>query len=212
MDKRFLATIAIISALISFSTLFSPLAKAVSVSPKVQQVIEFAGKNQHTMAEDALKDLTTKEKDELVQYIEANYTSVPPLYYIKMADHVLKTDKDKAALWFYIGKVRAYEDVMMCKDKTAQSQLDILQYFAPKTTKYIFSKNKDKSYMADLLQKVLDWDISHKNRTNPIWACYQGISASTKTPELKSEDLRQKVLDNVRDELNESIMKYKKLD
>lgn len=185
---------------------------ASASTPKIQQLVEYINTNQHSMAENLLKDFTNKDKDDFVEYIKANNATLPPLYYIKMADHILKTDKDQAAMWFYIGKVRAYEDVMMCKDKTSQAQLDIYPLFAPKTVKYIYSRNKDKSYMANLLQRVLDWDVNHPNRINPIWACYQGMSAYTKTPELKTDVQRSKVIDNVRDELKESIIKYQKLD
>ena len=211
MTKKFLVTTMVLSLLIGGITFTCSNAYADTLSPKVQQLVTAINQNNHSSAEDTLKTLTSKEKDEFINYINTNEAKVPPLYYIKMADYILKTDKDLAAKWYYIGKVRAYEDVMMCKDKTAQSQLDILQYFAPKTVKYLFSRNKDKSYMAGLLQSVLDWDIAHQDRINPIWACYQGISAATKTPELKSETQRQKAVENVRDELKESILKYQKL-
>ena len=211
MTKNFLVTSMVLSLLIGGTTFTCSNAYANTLSPKIQQLVTAISQNNHSSAEDTLKTLSTKEKDEFIAYIKNNETKVPPLYYIKMADYILKTDKDMAAKWYYIGKVRAYEDVMMCKDKTAQSQLEILQYFAPKTVKYLFSRNKDKSYMADLLQSVLDWDIAHQNRINPIWACYQGIGAATKAPELKTEAQRQKAIENVRDELKESIIKYQKL-
>lgn len=213
MTKNFMTVVITLSVIAAGAAFTNIEAIADTLSPKVQQVIEYVDQNKHSLAEDVLSNMSSKEKDEFISYIEKNDAAVPPLYYIKMADYILKTDKDKAALWFYIGKVRAYEDVMMCKDKTSQAQLAIYQQFAPKTVKYLFSRNKDKSYMAALLQQVLDWDIAHENRYSPVWACYQSLTATTKTPEIvKNDEQKQKIIDNVRDELKESIIKYQKLD
>ena len=68
---------------------------------------------------------------------------------------------------------------MMCEDNTAKGQLNIYPTLAPKTLKYLSTKINNKKYVANLMQKTLDWDIAHPNRYNPIWACYHGISAHT---------------------------------
>ena len=197
-------------ALLVFGGMFTNqyCASAAELSPKVQQLVQYIQKNNHASAEDILRTLTVKEKDEFIEYIKSNNATIPPLYYIKMADYVFKTDKDEAALWYYIGKVRAYEDVKMCKDKTSQAQLSIYPKFAPKTVKYVFSRSQDKAYLADLMQQTLDWDIQHPQRVSPVWACYQGISAQAKPPELVSEQQRAKVIEQVRGELIETINKY----
>lgn len=206
--KIIMAALAI--GLLSSGTMFTNSFSAIAadLSPKVQQLVQYIQQNNHASAEDSLKNLSPKEKDEFLEYVKTNNATIPPLYYIKMADYVYKTDKDQAALWYYIGKVRAYEDVKMCKDKTSQAQLNIYPQFAPKTVKYIFSKSQDKTYFADLMQQTLDWDIQHPQRVSPIWACYQGISGQSKQPELVSEQQKTKVIEQVRSELMDTINKY----
>ena len=80
---------------------------------------------------------------------------------------------------------------------------------APKTLKYVATKVNDKKYIANLMQKALDWDIAHPQRVNPIWACYHGISAFMSKPELLPEKEYTVVQNKVRAEIKESINKYK---
>jgi len=192
-----------------------PLSKQVDaavtqLSPKVQQLIDFSEKNEASEAANLFAQLSNKEKDELANYIEYNSDKVSPAYFIIMADHIYKSNKDKAALWYYIGKFRSYEDTLMCKDKTSQSQLEVYPMLAPKTLKYVATKVNDKKYIADLMEKALKWDIDHPERINPIWACYHGISAFMKKPELLPEKEYSVVQDKVRAEIKESIEKYRK--
>lgn len=210
MSKKFIMTALLLGAIMG-GLLTSQIKTPANteLSPKVAQLVGYIRQNNHSSAEDVLKGMSVKEKDEFLAYIRQNTAAVPPLYYIKMADYVFKTNKDEAALWYYIGKVRAYEDVMACKDKTSQAQLEIYPMFAPKTVKYISSRAKDRTYIADLMQKTLDWDIKNPNRVSPIWACYQGMGASIKTPELVSEQHITKSTAQVRDEVRETIKKYR---
>lgn len=211
MKIKFIITLALVALLsnIVTSDCYSASADAV-LTPNVQKLVGFIQDGNHSSAEDVLKSLSNKERDEFIDYVKSHEDEVPPLYYIKLADYVYKSDKDEAALWYYIGKVRSYEDVMMCKDKTSQAQLDIYPLFAPKTLKYISTKVNDKAYLANMLQQTLDWDLAHADRVNPIWACYQGLGAYSKTPELKSEKQQIKILENVREDIQDSIRKYRK--
>ncbi len=184
-------------------------ANAAALSPKVQHLVDFAAKNEGSETATMFAQLSNKEKDELAKYVEFHSEKVPPVYFIIMADHVYKSNKDKAALWYYIGKFRAYQDTMMCQDKTSQSQLEVYPMLAPKTLKYVATKVNDKKYLADLMQKALDWDIGHPNRVNPVWACYHGISAFTKAPKLIPNTEYEKIQNQVRDEIRASIKKYK---
>ncbi|MEE3350124.1 MAG: hypothetical protein VZR09_08810 [Candidatus Gastranaerophilaceae bacterium] len=182
---------------------------STKLSPKVQQLIDFSEKNEASEAANLLAQLSTKEKDELAKYIEFNSEKVPPVYFIIMADYIYKSNKDKAALWYYIGKFRSYQDTLMCKDKTTQSQLEVYPMLAPKTLKYVATKVNDKKYIANLMQKALDWDIAHPNRVNPVWACYHGISAFVSKPELLPQKEYTNIQNKVRNEIKESINKYK---
>jgi len=196
--------------LVTGSTYFvSSQAKAAALSPKVQQLVDFSQKNEASEAANLLAQLSSKEKDELANYIEFNSEKISPVYFIIMADYIYKSNKDKAALWYYIGKFRSYQDTLMCKDKTSQSQLEVYPMLAPKTLKYVATKVNDKKYIANLMQKALDWDIAHPQRVNPIWACYHGISAFMSKPELLPEKEYTVVQNKVRAEIKESINKYK---
>ena len=181
----------------------------VMLSAKVQQFVNYVKNNNSYEASNLYAQLSAKEKNELSDYIENNSDSVPPVYYIVMADHIYKTNKDKAALWYYIGKFRSYQDILMCKDKTAQSQMEMYPLLAPKTMKYVSTKVNDKKYIADLMEKALNWDITHSKRVSPIWACYQGMGAFNKTPELLPNNEYTSVQDKVRAEIKDTIKGYK---
>ncbi len=209
MKKNLIITAAILCLLSGTAFIANEKANAAALSPKVQHLVDFAEKNEGSEAASMFAQLSNKEKDELANYVEFHSEKVPPVYFIIMADHVYKSNKDKAALWYYIGKFRAYQDTMMCKDKTSQSQLEVYPMLAPKTLKYVATKVNDKKYLAGLMQKALDWDIAHPDRVNPVWACYHGISAFTKAPKLIPESEYTKVQEQVRDEIRASIKKYK---
>ncbi len=209
MKSKIITFALALSLLAGTGVFISTQVKAASLSPKVQQLIDFSEKNEASEAANLLAQLSTKEKDELANYIEFNSDKVPPVYFIIMADHIYKSDKDKAALWYYIGKFRSYQDTLMCKDKTTQSQLEVYPMLAPKTLKYVATKVNDKAYIANLMQKALDWDIAHPQRVNPIWACYHGISAFMNKPELLPESEYTVIQTKVRNEIKESINKYR---
>jgi len=180
-----------------------------TISPKLEKIKTLLQQQKSGDATTLLNQLTPKEAEELASYVEFKSQEVPPIYFIFLADSVYKNDKDKALLFYNIGKVRAYEDVMMCKDNTAKAQLSIYPSLAPKTIKYLSTKIKNKKYIADLMQKTLDWDTSHPDRYNPIWACYHGISAKTNgQPQLIEESKRAAVIENARQELKDTIKKY----
>ena len=69
------------------------------------------------------------------------------------------------------------EDSSICKSKTAHDALAELPYLAPKTNQYI-SKMNNKA-LANVLQKVLTWDIQYSKRPDPKWVCYCGLDVMT---------------------------------
>ena len=72
MTKKFLVTTMILSLLIGGITFTSSNAYADNLSPKVQQLVTAIAQNNHSSAEDTLKTLTSKEKDEVINYINNN--------------------------------------------------------------------------------------------------------------------------------------------
>ena len=185
-------------------------AAAIELSPKTRQIINNANQKEDIIKSvETLNQLTAKELEEFTQYIEFHSEQVPPVYFILMADYIYNTDKDKAALWYYIGKLRSYQDVMMCLDTTAQSQVKLYPIFAPKTLKYLSKKENNKKYIINLFQKTLDWDNAHPERVEPIWACRLGISAKTAVPQIDPNKNRKVVIEETRKDLAETIQKLK---
>jgi hypothetical protein len=196
---------------LAFGGVLQNFALAAELSPKTRQVIDNAGEKDDLLKSiESLNRLSPKELEEFTQYIEYHSQEVPPVYFILMADYIYNTNKDKAALWYYIGKLRSYQDVMMCADTTAQSQVKLYPAFAPKTLKYLSKKESNKKYIINLFQNTLDWDSKHPQRVEPVWACRLGISAKTTTPQIDPKKNRQDVINTTRNDLTETIQKLQK--
>ncbi len=151
-------------------------------------------------------EFSAKDMENFVQYIDIHPETVPPIFYIASADYYIYTkNPDKAALWFYVGRLRAEEDIWMCKDKTASSQFAAYNQLAPGTVKYLSKKLKDKKYALELLKNVLTWDEEHPQRIGPIWACYHGIEAFEHEPELLPESDFPKIKQYVRGKYQASV-------
>lgn len=208
IKKSFFAILIVMVLLVSICGL--TVSAAQKLSPKVKQLADYAKELESGKAIDTYSQLSSKERDELAVYLEANSQNFPPLFFMIMADHVYKSDKDKALEWYYIGKIRSYEDVYMCKDKTAQAQVSQYPKLAPKTLRYLSTKLQDKKYIAKILKKALDWDISHSDRIDPVWACYHGLSAFSQEPELIDQKKRSDVYKKFRKEMQDMINKYNK--
>lgn len=185
----------------------------VKTSPKVKQIISYSKKGENDKAVTEFKQLTPKELDELTNYIEANPGSLPPIYFVMLADNIYEKDKDKAVFFYSFGKVRATEDVRMCKDTSAREQLYIYSMIAPKTVTYMSGKNKDYDYIDNLYKKVIEWDNKYKDRVSPIWACYHGIQAFQKSPELLPDsefiNIQKEVQDNIKN-VSQKLKEYHK--
>ncbi len=178
-------------------------------SPKIINMAKYSQSGNNTKALGIYKTLSNSEKDELVKYLEKYPEKFPPIFYILVADYIYATDKDKAVLWFYIGKIRSYQDVFMCKDKTSRGQLVFYPQMAPKTLQYMSQKSSDTKYTTNILQQSLDWDDAHPNRISPIWACYHGIEAYTKKPELVPKEEYPKIKKQIREQIETTIKSHK---
>lgn len=156
------------------------------ISPNVKKMISLAQDNQASTAIDMFKAFTPEEYTEFESYLDENPDKISPFYYIAMADKVFEHDKDKAVFYYYFGKLRATEDVMMCKDTSARGQLGMYPMVAVNTLTYVRDvKMEDTQYFIDFMQKTLDWDNKYTKRVSPIWACYHGALVFTgKKPEL----------------------------
>ena len=156
------------------------------------------------VAADAMKvfdSLNNDELDELVDFLDKYPEKLPPFFYMSIADHIYKTDKDKAVEWYYIGALRALEDAFACKDTTARRQIGIYPMLAPDTVEYGTTKFKDADYKYRIIKKAVNWDIAHSKRYDPIWACYHGIEAFEKQPQVVSYSERKKIISYVRSRL-----------
>lgn len=174
-------------------------------SEKVQSIAKYFEVGQNDKAMDVYNSLSDNEKNEFVDFLEEYPDKLPPLFFITTADHVYKTDKDKAVFFYFLGKLRAAEDVVLCKDTTAASQLGVYPMLAQNTLRYVASKIEDGDYSIDFMQKTLDWDDSHPKRFNSKWACYHGIEAFSHDPELIDEKDFNKKRNEVRAQVQEAI-------
>lgn len=167
----------------------------IKYSSKITNMAEEMAKINADYVMDTYYSLSDSEMDEFVAYLEEYPENFPPFFYILTADHIYKKDKDKALLWYFIGTIRSYEDVCMCKDITARSQIQVYPMIAAKTTEYLQTKGEA---IPDIVQTALDWDKTHKDRFDPTWACYHGMNAFYQKPELVSKWKRPKIKYDVR--------------
>ena len=174
---------------------------SVKISPRVKQIITYSQNGENGKAVLLYKQLNPKEIDELTKYLEMNPGSLPPIYFVMLSDNTYDKDKDKAVFFYSFGKTRAMEDVSMCKDTTARQQMYMYGMMAPKTVNYMTSKNKDYDYIENLYNKVIEWDNKYTDRISPIWACYHGIQAFQKQPELLPESEFPKIQKEIQDNL-----------
>ncbi len=156
----------------------------IKLSPKVKQIIKYAKKNNMSQSIELYRTFNKKEVNEFAQYLERNPGKLPPLYFVMTADQVYDTDKDKAVFMYNFGKIRAMEDVRMCKNTSAKHQIMFYGLMAPKTLKYMQSKAADTDYVSALYNKVIEWDNLYTDRVSPAWACYHGIQTFSRRPEL----------------------------
>lgn len=119
--------------------------------------------------------LTIEEKEKILDDAFQNPQKYEPLYYTALSNVYLKTDKDKAAFSYMLGLLRSTQDVSMCKDITARSLISVYPTIANDTAEYI-SKMDNEKYKK-IKKEVVNWDIAHKERYNPQWACYHGLES-----------------------------------
>ena len=175
----------ILFLLFGFIFLFCGCISQEKLSPNVETMIKFSKEGKADKSIQFFKNFTDKEYNEFEKYLDLHPGDLPPIYFIYMADKVFEHNKEKAIFYFSFGKLRAMEDVLMCKDKSAQGQLGIYPLLAEKTTIYHSTLN-DIKLDIDIMQKTLDWDDRYTERVSPIWACYHGgqIFVDNNPPEL----------------------------
>lgn len=184
--------------------------KTCEYSKNICSILQYSKENQTAKAIDLYKQLSESEKNEFVALLERQPGIVPPFYFIDLADYVYKTDKDKAVFFFYFGKLRATEDVLMCKDETARAQLSVYPLMAPDTLDYMSTKYDDMNYIPAVLQKTIDWDNANPERVSPIWSCYHGLDAFSQEPVLLDADKFPKIQKKVQKIVKNSIKEFKK--
>lgn len=180
-----------------------------ALSPNVKEFVNLETEGERAKALQIYKSFTDAEKAEFAKYLEKNDEKFPPFYFVAMADFVFKSDKNKAVLWYNIGKIRSIQDVRMCKDTSARGQTAMYALIAPDTTTYMqqTQKSGDRKFMINTLKEVLEWDKAHSKRVNPIWSCYHGAQAFYKPgpPELLPENEFPKIQKEVQSGVEELI-------
>ena len=119
------------------------------------------------------KQMPEKKKNEIINSVKNYSADILPIYYIAIAEDIYPTNKNLASFLYALGRYRSIQDVMVCADKSAYQAARMLPLVAPKTAAYISKMNSND--LADLLQKVLDFDLKNPNRPDPKWICYHGV-------------------------------------
>lgn len=119
------------------------------------------------------KQMPEKKKKEIINSVKNYSADILPIYYVAVADDIYAYNKNLASFLYAIGRYRSIQDVMVCADKSAYQAARMLPLVAPKTAGYISKMNSND--LANLLQKVLDFDLKNPNRPEPKWICYHGI-------------------------------------
>ncbi len=213
MKKIVAVSVLVIVVIAIFAVIFANMNNSYTMG--VKQLIYLIENNEGAKATELfLYSFKEKDYESLIKLIDKENEKIPPLYIMLVSDYIYTKNKDKAIENFYIGRLRAKEDVFMCKDTTARQQLYLYSNAAPETVRYaeqrIFIQN-DKEFLAKVLKKALDWDKSHPKRHDPTWACYHGIDSFYKSgkPELVSEQERGKIILNERANVMDAIKELK---
>lgn len=130
------------------------------------------------------KNMPQTKKDEYINSVKNYSDNILPIYYIAVAEDLFSSDKNLAAFLYAAGRFRVVQDAAVCKDTSAYQAINILPEVAPDTSNYI--ANMSDSELANLLQKVLDWDEKHSNRPDPKWICYHGMEVFTNNGKVRT--------------------------
>lgn len=208
MKKNLFVTLLILSALL---TTGCTRAQEENLSKNVKAMVKYAKENRTAEAHNLYKAFNNSEIKEFAQYLEQNPGALPPLYFIIIADEVYKTDKDKAVFLYNFGKIRAIEDVRMCKDTSASQQTMFYGMMAPNTLSYMQSKATDVNYVSEIYNNIIKWDNKYTNRVSPIWACYHGIQAFNGEPELLPASEFKKIQNDMHKDLSTAAETIKQM-
>lgn len=150
------------------------------------------------------KQMPEKKKKEIINSVKNYSADVLPIYYIAVAEDIYPTDKNLASFLYALGRYRSIQDVMVCADKSAYQAAHMLPLVAPKTAVYISKMNSND--LADLLQKVLDFDSKNPNRPDPKWICYHGIEVFSNKGKVST--IPKDEWDKNKNTMRESTSKY----
>ncbi len=207
MKKIIISALIILAMGFTFTSAYS----AQKLSENVKKAIKYMETGQNGLAVQAVKNFDFYEKKDFINYIKENPDKTVPVFYIIMADEIYKTNKDEAVFWFSFGKLRAVEDVRMCKDESAGQQVAIYGMLARNTVKYM--NEKGNQYILEQLEKAVEKDEKTLLRPAPTWACYHGISAFSgkvdTLPQSKFEDIKKETRENYINSMKKHIEEEK---
>ncbi len=160
-------------------------AKEVKYSDNVNKIISLAkakdpyDESGYEIAEIYIKKLSQKEQEQIDDLLYQNKLVVPPYVYVTIADDIVKRDKQKALVFYCIGRLRTTEDGMMCKDGRVLSEL-IRAYpsLASQTMEYALDcigKGNTEAYKS-AIEEAIKWDNEHTERISPEWICKESES------------------------------------
>ena len=150
----------------------SVIANSEVVVEKNGNITNYYAKQDPIRYAQSIVEMSPAEKKKLYKYAMANPDKVTPITYIALADYIYHTSKEDALFWYFVGRIRATEDIMMCTDESASQQVAYYPMLAEDTMSYFRELGKNASR---IMAKAVDWDEQHPQRVNPKWACYHGM-------------------------------------
>jgi hypothetical protein len=111
---------------------------------------------------------------QLIEDLEENYNTLPPLFLFHLAERKFRYDPDAAIEWYWMGMVRSRLDAVLCADTSAAQGVSYLPGIARSVAVEI---SKHPEVAGRIGQKVLAREDLKASRASPWWICVHGIKA-----------------------------------
>jgi hypothetical protein len=102
----------------------------------------------------------------------------PPAFFVAASQMFDLGEKDEAAFWLMVGRLRAISDAMKCGDPSAHQAILVLNHqFGMRIEEEFANWRK----LKEVMRKVITWDQNHDREYDPRWIALHGMEAFEKT-------------------------------
>lgn len=144
-----------------------------------------------------------------------NLDSANPVVLYVLSNVYFASDRDGAAMIFYIAQMRARTDANLCADVSARQAVSILNnYFGPMINKHAF---QTKERLTSILAKAISYVRSHEVKYDRRWINLHGLNAMSldgtvnpaplSIPKDQWEATIKKTIDDYETDFNEALQK-----